>query len=58
MLGQEVKDLVNEEKSTGEYRVTFNAQNLSSGIYFYKIDAQSKISGKHFIKVGKMILLK
>ncbi len=57
-IGQEIGLLVSTEKSAGRYTVNFIADNLSSGIYFYKLDAQSKISGKHFIKVGKMILLK
>ena len=56
--GSEVIDLINEEKSVGNYKVGFNASNLASGIYFYRLDARSKVSDKHFTKVSKMILLK
>ena len=52
VLGKEIKTLVNENKSPGNYDVEFNASYLSSGIYFYKIQA-----GK-FIETKKMILIK
>ncbi|MBK7978793.1 MAG: T9SS type A sorting domain-containing protein [Ignavibacteriae bacterium] len=52
VLGKEIKTLVNENKSPGNYEVEFNASYLSSGIYFYKIQA-----GK-FIETKKMILIK
>lgn len=51
-LGQEVMTLVNKEQKAGKYVVSFNATNLSSGIYFYKITANN------FIQTKKMILLK
>jgi len=51
-LGKEVASLVNEEKSAGNYEVDFNAQGLSSGIYFYTIQSGS------FQETKKMILLK
>ncbi len=37
VLGREVAVLVNEFRQTGNYSETFNAENLSSGIYFYTI---------------------
>ena len=52
LLGKEVLILVNEEKTAGSYIISFNASNLSSGIYYYKIKAGS------FEQVRKMILLK
>ena len=58
ILGREVKVLVNEENSVGNYKINFNASNLSSGIYFYRLDAKTKASNKQFSKVGKMMLLK
>lgn len=51
-LGREVAALVNEVKSAGNYSVTFNANNLSSGIYIYQL------STGNFISIKKMILLK
>ena len=52
VLGNEVVTLVNEYKEAGRYEITFNASNLSSGIYFYRLQAGS------FVKTRKMILLK
>jgi Secretion system C-terminal sorting domain len=52
VLGREVKTLVNETKSPGEYIVNFDAASLESGIYFYRIEAGD------FISTKKMILLR
>jgi len=47
-LGEEVAQLVNEEKPAGSY----NATILSSGIYFYRLQAGD------FIETKKMVLMK
>lgn len=52
ILGRKVITLVNKTQIAGTHYLTFNASNLSSGIYFYRIDA-----GKYTL-VRKMILLK
>ncbi len=52
ILGEKVDELVNREESAGTYKVTFDASNLASGIYFYKLQAGNNVS------VKKMILLK
>lgn len=51
-VGEEVKMLLNEEKDAGSYQIKFDAQNLPSGIYFYKLNTGS------FSETKKMILLK
>ncbi|MCZ7611159.1 MAG: T9SS type A sorting domain-containing protein [Ignavibacterium sp.] len=51
-LGEEAAELINETKSTGNYSVSFDASNLSSGIYFYKITAGN------FMELKKMMLIK
>jgi len=51
-LGKEVVTLVNKRQEAGKYNVTFNAENLSSGIYFYLIRTAENAS------VKKMILLR
>ena len=53
VLGNEVSTLVNEQKAPGNYEVTFNASNLSSGVYFYRLQ-----SSRGFIATKKLILLK
>jgi len=52
VIGQVVKEIVNEYKRAGYYEVTFNANNLGSGFYLYRIT-----SGK-FNATKKMLLLK
>jgi hypothetical protein len=52
MLGNEIETLVKEEKQAGIYKLTWNAANLPSGVYFYRIQAGS------FIETRKMILLR
>ena len=52
LLGREVKMLVDKEQNAGKYSVTFKADNLPSGVYFYRLEA-----GK-FISVKKLILIK
>jgi photosystem II stability/assembly factor-like uncharacterized protein len=51
ILGDKIATLVNENKEAGTYELTWNAGNLSGGIYFYQLRA-----GK-FIQTKKMILL-
>lgn len=52
MLGNEITTLVNEYRPAGSYNVEFNANNLSSGVYFYKLVAGN------YTKTKKMILMK
>lgn len=52
ILGQSVAQLINKELNAGNYKSTFDASNLSSGLYFYKL------SGKNVNITKKMMLLK
>ena len=52
VLGNEIETLVKEEKPAGTYEVTWYAENLPSGVYFYQLRAGS------FVETKKMILLK
>lgn len=54
--GRIIKTLINEQRSIGSHTVQFNANSLSSGIFFYKLDAAS-LSGK-YSKTMKMVLIK
>lgn len=52
LLGREVNTILNKNQNAGNYKVIFNASNLSSGIYYYQL-----ISGNN-IQTKSMILLK
>ena len=52
VLGSEVATLLNEERPAGTYELNWNANNISSGVYFYTLQAGD------FVETKKMILLK
>jgi Zn-dependent metalloprotease len=52
LLGDEVAELLNEEKPAGSHSIEFDASGMASGTYFYKLQAGSNITTR------KMILLK
>ena len=56
-LGQEVANILNSDLSAGVHETTFNASNLSSGVYFYKLEVHG-IDGSNFISTKRMLLMK
>ena len=52
LLGREIAELVNEEKEAGNYSVSFNGKDISSGVYFYNITAGN------YTVTKKMILMR
>jgi spore germination protein YaaH len=52
MLGREVATLVNDLQQPGRHTVSFNASNLSSGVYFYTLRSGS------FSQSRRMLLIK
>jgi hypothetical protein len=51
-LGREIQTLIDEELVAGEYRVVFNAANLSSGVYYYRMKAGN------YLRTNKMLFIK
>ncbi|MFD2533239.1 lamin tail domain-containing protein [Gracilimonas halophila] len=43
VMGQRVHTLVDGQKSAGEYRVTWNATNMASGIYYYRFNYAGQV---------------
>ncbi len=58
MLGQVIQVLKTATESAGYHKVSFTANNLASGIYFYKIIAKSTDGKNEFSSVKKLMLLK
>ncbi len=52
VLGNEVAELIQEEKQTGNYSISFDASSLPSGVYFYILKANGYSATK------KMVLVK
>lgn len=51
--GKEIAVLINETKNAGNHSKTFDASNLSSGVYFYQLKTESGFTQTH-----KMLLIK
>ncbi len=56
MLGEKVRELVDDIKEAGKYSVGFNGSELSSGVYILTVSFES--SSNHYLKTVKMILMK
>jgi hypothetical protein len=52
VVGQKVADLVNEQRAAGKYQITWNANDLASGVYFYRLEVGD------FSRTMKMMLLR
>lgn len=42
LMGQKVATLMNENKSAGQYNVSWNAANVTSGMYYYRLIANGQ----------------
>lgn len=57
-LGQKIKEIVYEFKTTGKYYIEFEGSSLPSGIYYYKIEVDLAGRADGFIQTKKMLLIK
>ncbi|MCX7610022.1 MAG: T9SS type A sorting domain-containing protein [Ignavibacterium sp.] len=55
--GEKISELTNKFYSAGTYEVSYNANELNSGIYFYKIEFITN-NGQYYSDVKKFILVK
>ncbi len=60
ILGQELAVLVDEEKFAGNYEVQWLANDMTTGLYFYRIRIRgaTKDAKKAFVVTRKMYLIK
>lgn len=52
ILGQKIATLIDEKQYAGRYEVVFKAEELSSGVYFYRLNAGN------YTEIKRMILLR
>ncbi len=52
ILGRKVSVLVNQRQNAGNYTVSFNGENLPSGIYFFRLETEN------YTETRKMVLMK
>lgn len=52
LLGREIEILIDEEQNPGSYKISFDASNLTSGVYFYQLIVSD------FIQTKKMVLIR
>ena len=59
IIGNEIEVLIDEEKPADTYEITWYAENLPSGVYFYRMQAYP-VNGRtgSFIETKKMVLIK
>ena len=53
ILGKEIETLVNEVKSPGTYELTWHADYLPSGVYFYRLKVYPASGGAGDLPAGK-----
>ncbi|RPH99043.1 MAG: T9SS C-terminal target domain-containing protein [Calditrichaeota bacterium] len=51
VLGHQVQVLVNETQSAGNYAVTFNGEDLASGVYFYQLESNNQVQMKKMMLI-------
>lgn len=50
-LGREITTLVDENKPSGNHSITFNAQGLASGVYYYSLISESNVITKPMLLI-------
>ena len=60
LLGQQIKTLVSETLPADEYELKWDAENLPSGVYFYRLQVRPIDSRQaaDFAETKKLVLLK
>ena len=58
VLGHEIETLLKGEKQPGNYSIEFNAEKISSGVYFYSMQVYAPGRASSFHTVKKLVVLK
>jgi len=59
VLGRQVKTVVNKTQLAGKHKITFDATNFATGVYYYNLKADPSTGlGHKFEQTRKMLLLR
>ncbi len=58
VLGRMVADLVKDYREAGYHSATWNATNVSSGVYFARLTVSNELGQVQFTKMNKLVLMK
>ena len=58
VTGRTVESLVNSHLSLGYHEVVWNAEGMTSGVYFMRLDWVPAAESRHHSQVRKVLLLK
>ena len=58
ILGQKIETIIDGIKSSGDYKISWNASKYASGIYMYRMEAIPTSSSGKYINIKKMVLSK
>jgi photosystem II stability/assembly factor-like uncharacterized protein len=57
-IGQEITELVSSVQQAGTHRITWDASEYVSGIYFYSFEAIELNNGRSMLEMKKIVLMK
>lgn len=58
ILGRAVAELVNDYREAGYHSATWNAANVSSGVYFARVTVRNELGRVQYTKMSKLVLMK
>jgi hypothetical protein len=58
VLGRSVRVLTNATWGAGSHELTLNAQDLSSGVYFYRLEARPAAAAAGFTVARRLVLIR
>jgi hypothetical protein len=58
VIGRKVAELVNEYREAGYHSATWNAANVSSGVYFARFTVSNELGRVQYTKMSKLMLIR
>lgn len=58
ITGREISKVIESRLNAGRYKITWDASELASGVYFYRLEAKSNRDETGFTETKKLVLMK